>query len=43
MTPALLIDLFSEQRSSLSNLCTFFGTPGSIMLELSFPISGRNN
>ena len=28
MTPALLIDLFSEQRFLISNLCTFFGTPG---------------
>ena len=28
MTLTLLIDLFSEQRFFISNLCTFFGTPG---------------
>ena len=30
MTQTLLIDLFSEQRFFISNLCTIFGTPGII-------------
>ena len=29
MTPTLLIDLFSGQRFLISNVCTFFGTPGT--------------
>ena len=29
MTPTLLIDLISEQRFFISNLSTFFGTPGT--------------
>ena len=29
MAPSLLIDLFSEKRFLISNLCTVFGTPGS--------------
>ena len=28
MTPTLLIDLISEQRFFISNMCTFFGTHG---------------
>ena len=31
MTPTLLTDLISEQRVLILNLCTFFGTPGSLI------------
>ena len=34
MTPTLLIDLFSEQRLFISNLCTFFGIPGIKIFEM---------
>ena len=34
MTSTLLIDLISEQRVLISNLCTFFGTPGIVPPKL---------